>query len=78
MVTKSSQVLGLTVFRHLNNYKSGLTELSLWIEEYKQFIGPHIMIQADGSMEKIAVDIVTEALNQLVALPTQAETWWAH
>ena len=47
-------------------------------KEFGFYIGPHIMIQADGSMEKIAVDIVTEALNQLVAAPAQAETWWAH
>ena len=46
-------------------------------KEFGFYIGPHIMIQADGSMEKIRVDIVTEALNQLVALPAQAETWWA-
>jgi hypothetical protein len=46
--------------------------------EFGFYIGPHIMIQADGSMEKIAVEIVTEALNQLVAAPAQAETWWAH
>src|SRR5215510_3530534 len=47
-------------------------------KEFGFYIGPHIMIQADGSMEKIASDIVTEALNQLVAEPAQAETWWAH
>jgi len=46
-------------------------------KEFGFYIGPHIMIQADGSMDKIAVDIVAEALNQLVAAPTQAETWWA-
>jgi hypothetical protein len=46
--------------------------------EFGFYIGPHIMIQAGGSMEKIAVEIVTEALNQLVAAPAQAETWWAH
>src|SRR6185369_15054261 len=40
-------------------------------KEFGFYIGPHIMIQADGSMEKIRVDIVTEALNQLVALPAQ-------
>ena len=47
-------------------------------KEFGFYIGPHIMIQADGSMERIAVDTVTEALNQLVAAPTQAETWWAY
>ena len=46
-------------------------------KEFGFYIGPHIMIQADGSMEKIAVEIVTEALNQLVGVPTQAETWRA-
>jgi hypothetical protein len=46
-------------------------------KEFGFYIGPHIMIQADGSMDKIAVDIVAEALNRLVAAPTKAETWWA-
>src|SRR5215510_10775190 len=46
-------------------------------KEFGFYIGPHIMIQADGSMEKIGVDMVTEALNQLVAVSTQAETWRA-
>ena len=46
-------------------------------KEFGFYIGPHIMIQADGSMEKIAVDTVTEALNQLVAVPAQSATWWA-
>ncbi len=47
-------------------------------KEFGFYIGPHIMIQADGSMEKITVDIVTEALDQLVAVPAQSETWWAN
>src|SRR5262249_35819012 len=47
-------------------------------KEFGFYIGPHIMLQADGSMEKIAVDTVTEALNQLVAVPTQAKTWWVN
>jgi len=47
-------------------------------KEFGFYIGPHIMIQADGSMEKIEVDMVTEALNQLVALPAQSVTWWAN
>ena len=45
-------------------------------KEFGFYIGPHIMIQADGSMGKIAVDMVTKALNQLVTVPTLAETWW--
>lgn len=44
-------------------------------KEFGFYIGPHIMIQADGSMEKIEIDMVTEALNQLVAVPTQSATW---
>jgi Glycosyltransferase family 9 (heptosyltransferase) len=44
-------------------------------KEFGFYIGPHIMIQADGSMEKIEIDIVTEALNQLVAAPAQSVTW---
>jgi hypothetical protein len=47
------------------------------VKEFGFYIGPHIMIQAAGSMEKIEVDMVTEALNQLVAVPTQAVTWRA-
>ena len=47
-------------------------------KEFGFYIGPHIMIQADGSMEKIEVDMVTEALNQLVAVPSQSVTWWAN
>jgi len=47
-------------------------------KEFGFYIGPHIMIQADGSMEKIEVDMVTEALNQLVAAPAQSVTWWAN
>ena len=46
-------------------------------KEFGFYIGPHIMIQADGSMEKIEIDMVTEALNQLVAVPAQSVTWWA-
>ena len=44
-------------------------------KEFGFYIGPHIMIQADGSMEKIAADMVTEALHQLVAVPSRRETW---
>jgi len=47
------------------------------VKEFGFYIGPHIMIQAAGSMEKIKADMVTEALNQLVAEPAQAVTWWA-
>ena len=46
-------------------------------KEFGFYIGPHIMIQADGSMEKIEADMVTAALNQLVGAPTQAVTWRA-
>lgn len=46
-------------------------------KEFGFYIGPHIMIQAGGSMEKIEVDMVSRALDQLVALPTQAATWLA-
>lgn len=45
-------------------------------KEFGFYIGPHIMIQAGGSMEKIAVDMVTEALHQLVTAPLQSATWW--
>lgn len=47
-------------------------------KEFGFYIGPHIMIQGGGSMEKIEVDMVTKALHQLVAVPTQAVTWWAN
>lgn len=47
------------------------------VKEFGFYIGPHIMIQAAGSMEKIDAAIVTAALNQLVAVPTQAVTWSA-
>ena len=47
------------------------------MKEFGFYIGPHIMIQAAGSMEKIKAGMVTEALNQLVAEPTQAVTWRA-
>ena len=47
------------------------------VKEFGFYIGPHIMIQAAGSMEKIGVDMVAEALNQIVAVPAQAVTWWA-
>jgi len=33
------------------------------------------MIQADGSMDKIGIDMVTEALNRVVAEPAQSVTW---
>lgn len=46
-------------------------------KEFGFYIGPHIVIQAEGSMEKIEVGMVTEALNQLVAAPAQSVTWWA-
>ncbi len=46
-------------------------------KEFGFYIGPHIMIQADGSMEKIEVDMVAEALHQLVTAPSQSVTWWA-
>ena len=44
-------------------------------KEFGFYIGPHVMIQADGAMEKIETDMVTQALNQLVAVPAQAVTW---
>lgn len=47
------------------------------VREFGFYIGPHIMIQADGSMEKIGVEQVTEALNRLVAEPAHAMTWRA-
>jgi Glycosyltransferase family 9 (heptosyltransferase) len=47
-------------------------------KEFGFYIGPHIMIQADGSMKKITVDMVTDALNQLVAMPAQSVTWRAN
>lgn len=47
------------------------------VKEFGFYIGPHIMIQGAGSMEKIEVSMVTEALNQLVVAPAQAVTWWA-
>ena len=47
------------------------------VKEFGFYIGPHIMIQAAGSMEKIEVGMVTAALNQLVAVPAQAVTWSA-
>jgi len=43
-------------------------------KEFGFYIGPHIMIQAEGSMEKIGAGQVTEALNRLVAQPAQAAT----
>jgi len=46
-------------------------------KEFGFYIGPHIMIQAEGSMEKIGAGQVTEALNRLVAQPAQAATWRA-
>lgn len=45
------------------------------VKEFGFYIGPHIMIQADGSLEEIQPWLVNEALNQLVAEPTQAVTW---
>ncbi len=48
------------------------------VKEFGFYIGPHIMIQGDGSMEKITVDMVTGALDQIVAAPTQAVTWAAN
>lgn len=47
------------------------------VREFGFYIGPHIMIQADGSMEKISVDQVSEALERLVSEPAQAATWRA-
>ncbi|HET6978967.1 MAG TPA: glycosyltransferase family 9 protein [Pyrinomonadaceae bacterium] len=47
------------------------------VKEFGFYIGPHIMIQAAGSMGTIEVSMVTEALHQLVAVPTQAVTWRA-
>ena len=47
-------------------------------KEFGFYIGPHIMIQADGSMDKIDVAMVAEALNQLVAAPAQSATWRAN
>jgi hypothetical protein len=44
-------------------------------KEFGFYIGPHIMIQADGSMDKIGIDMVTEALNRVVAEPAQSVTW---
>ena len=46
-------------------------------KEFGFYIGPHVMIQADCSMEKIAAWQVGEALNRLVAEPSQAVTWRA-
>lgn len=45
------------------------------VKEFGFYIGPHIMIQASGAMEKIRVGQVTEALHRLVEEPTQATTW---
>ena len=47
-------------------------------KEFGFYIGPHIMIQADGLMEKIEVAMVAEALNQLVSAPAQTVTWRAN
>jgi ADP-heptose:LPS heptosyltransferase len=47
------------------------------VKEFGFYIGPHIMIQGAGTMEKIEAGMVTEALNHLVAAPSQAVTWWA-
>lgn len=47
------------------------------VKEFGFYIGPHIMIQTDGSMEKIEAAMVTKALDQLVARPAQAVTWLA-
>jgi len=47
------------------------------MKEFGFYIGPHIMIQAKGSMEKIDAGMVTKALHQLVTEPAQAATWWA-
>lgn len=47
------------------------------VKEFGFYIGPHIMIQADGPMEKIGVEQVCEALNRLVAEPGQSAIWWA-
>ena len=46
-------------------------------KEFGFYIGPNITIQADGSMEKIEVDMVTNALDHLVAQPAQTATWLA-
>jgi hypothetical protein len=48
------------------------------VKEFGFYIGPHIMIQGDGSMDKIPVDMVIQALDQLVAVPAQAVTWSAN
>jgi hypothetical protein len=40
-------------------------------------LGPHIMIQADGSTASIGVRQVVSALNQLAAAPTQTALWQA-
>jgi hypothetical protein len=45
------------------------------VKEFGFYIGPHIMIQAGGSMEEIHPSLVNEALDQLVADPTHAVTW---
>jgi hypothetical protein len=45
------------------------------VKEFGFYIGPHIMIQASGSMERIGVRHVVKALNRLVAKPDQAVTW---
>lgn len=45
------------------------------VEEFGFFIGPHIAIQAEGSMEGIGASQVVEALNQLAANPNQALVW---
>jgi ADP-heptose:LPS heptosyltransferase len=48
------------------------------VKEFGFYIGPHIMIQGDGSMDKIPVEMVIKALDQLVAVPAQAVTWSAN
>jgi hypothetical protein len=46
-------------------------------KEFGFYIGPHIMIQAEGSMGQIGQGRVLEALNRLAAEPAQASTWRA-
>jgi len=46
-------------------------------KEFGFYIGPHITIQGDGTMEKIEVDMVTKALDQIVDTPSQTTTWLA-
>jgi hypothetical protein len=45
------------------------------VTEFGFFIGPHIMIQADGSMDGISASQIVAALNELMTNPNQATVW---